>query len=177
MVVPIVLAVLAVLLFLVALRVDPHRSAVPAWSRRATRRFKHAVDPGLHVMLPFIDRIILVDMREQVVDVPPQEVITSDNVVVSVDAVIYYEATDPQRLVYNIANFQLAVTKLAQTNLRNVIGDMELDAAADLTRDDQHEAPRDPRRRYRQVGARAWSASRSSASILRPTSCSRCTTR
>ena len=68
-------------------------------------------------------------MREQVVDVPPQEVITSDNVIVSVDAVIYYEPTDPQRLVYNIANFILAVTKLAQTNLRNVIGDMQLDEA------------------------------------------------
>jgi regulator of protease activity HflC (stomatin/prohibitin superfamily) len=64
-----------------------------------------------------------------VVDVPPQEVITSDNVVVSVDAVVYYEATDPQRLVYNVANFYLAVTKLAQTNLRNVIGDMQLDQA------------------------------------------------
>jgi regulator of protease activity HflC (stomatin/prohibitin superfamily) len=68
-------------------------------------------------------------MREQVVDVPPQEVITSDNVVVSVDAVIYYEPTDPQRLIYNVANFILAVTKLAQTNLRNLIGDMQLDAA------------------------------------------------
>ncbi len=68
-------------------------------------------------------------MREQVVDVPPQEVITSDNVVVSVDAVIYYEPTDPQRLIYNVANFILAVTKLAQTNLRNVIGDMQLDEA------------------------------------------------
>jgi regulator of protease activity HflC (stomatin/prohibitin superfamily) len=68
-------------------------------------------------------------MREQVVDVPPQEVITSDNVVVSVDAVIYYEPTEPQRLVYNVANFMLAVTKLAQTNLRNVIGDMQLDEA------------------------------------------------
>ncbi len=75
------------------------------------------------------DKIRLVDMREQVVDVPPQEVITSDNVVVSVDAVVYYEPTDPQRLVYNVANFILAVTKLAQTNLRNVIGDMQLDQA------------------------------------------------
>jgi regulator of protease activity HflC (stomatin/prohibitin superfamily) len=68
-------------------------------------------------------------MREQVVDVPPQEVITSDNVVVSVDAVIYYEPTEPQRLVYNVANFMLAITKIAQTNLRNVIGDMQLDEA------------------------------------------------
>ena len=60
---------------------------------------------------------------------PPQEVITKDNVVVSVDAVIYYEPTDPQRLVYNVGNFILAVTKLAQTNLRNLIGDMQLDEA------------------------------------------------
>jgi regulator of protease activity HflC (stomatin/prohibitin superfamily) len=68
-------------------------------------------------------------MREQVVDVPPQEVITADNVVVSVDAVVYYEATDPQRLVYNVADFLTAITKLAQTNLRNLIGDLELDRA------------------------------------------------
>jgi regulator of protease activity HflC (stomatin/prohibitin superfamily) len=68
-------------------------------------------------------------MREQVIDVPPQEVITKDNVVVTVDAVIYYEATDPVKLTYNVGNFILAVTKLAQTNLRNVVGDLDLDAA------------------------------------------------
>jgi regulator of protease activity HflC (stomatin/prohibitin superfamily) len=68
-------------------------------------------------------------MREQVVDVPPQEVITKDNVVVTVDAVVYFQATDPVKLKYNVANFILAATKLAQTNLRNVIGDMDLDAA------------------------------------------------
>ncbi|MGH9050856.1 MAG: SPFH domain-containing protein [Acidimicrobiia bacterium] len=92
-------------------------------------RYKATVDPGLRLIVPFIDRLLKVDMREHVVDVPPQEVITSDNVVVSVDAVIYYEATDPQRLIYNVANFRLAVTKLAQTNLRNVVGDMQLDDA------------------------------------------------
>ena len=90
-------------------------------------KYKETKDPGLHLIVPFIQQLQKVDMREQVVDVPPQEVITSDNVVVSVDAVIYYEPTDPQRLVYNIANFIVAVTKLAQTNLRNVIGDMTLD--------------------------------------------------
>ena len=68
-------------------------------------------------------------MREQVIDVPPQEVITKDNVVVTVDAVIYFEATDPVKLKYNISNFVLAVTKLAQTNLRNVVGDLQLDEA------------------------------------------------
>jgi regulator of protease activity HflC (stomatin/prohibitin superfamily) len=92
-------------------------------------KYRVTVEPGLRTLIPFVDSIRRVDMREQVVDVPPQEVITSDNVVVSVDAVIYYEATDPQRLVYNVANFFLAITKLAQTNLRNVIGDMQLDQA------------------------------------------------
>lgn len=92
-------------------------------------KYKQTVDPGLHMILPFIQTMRLVDMREQVVDVPPQEVITSDNVVVSVDAVIYYEPSDPQRLIYNVANFLLAITKLAQTNLRNLVGDMELDSA------------------------------------------------
>jgi regulator of protease activity HflC (stomatin/prohibitin superfamily) len=92
-------------------------------------KYKATVDPGLRTIIPFVDFIRRIDMREQVVDVPPQEVITADNVVVSVDAVVYYEATDPQRLVYNVANFFMAITKLAQTNLRNVIGDMQLDQA------------------------------------------------
>ena len=92
-------------------------------------KYKATKDPGLQLILPFIDSMRLIDMREQVVDVPPQEVITADNVVVSVDAVVYYEATDPQRLVYNVADFFTAITKLAQTNLRNLIGDLELDRA------------------------------------------------
>ncbi len=92
-------------------------------------KYKATKDPGLNLILPFIETMQLIDMREQVVDVPPQEVITQDNVVVSVDAVVYYEATDPQRLVYNVADFFTAITKLAQTNLRNLIGDLELDKA------------------------------------------------
>ena len=92
-------------------------------------KYKTTRDPGLNLILPFIETMQLIDMREQVVDVPPQEVITADNVVVSVDAVVYYEATDPQRLVYNVADFFTAITKLAQTNLRNLIGDLELDRA------------------------------------------------
>lgn len=92
-------------------------------------KYKTTEEPGLRIILPFIETMQLIDMREQVVDVPPQEVITEDNVVVSVDAVVYYEATDPQRLVYNVADFFTAITKLAQTNLRNLIGDMELDRA------------------------------------------------
>lgn len=92
-------------------------------------RYKTTTDPGLKIIIPVLQSLIRVDMREQVVDVPPQEVITKDNVTVTVDAVIYYEPTDAQRLVYNVANFLMAITKLAQTNLRNVIGDMSLDQA------------------------------------------------
>ncbi|MCL1880445.1 MAG: SPFH/Band 7/PHB domain protein [Actinomycetia bacterium] len=90
-------------------------------------KFQSVWEPGLHLLVPFIDRVTKVDMRENVVDVPPQEVITKDNVAVTVDAVVYYEATDPFKLIYNVTNFYLAATKLAQTNLRNVIGEMSLD--------------------------------------------------
>ncbi len=90
-------------------------------------KYQKTFEPGLHIIIPFLDRVSKVDMRENVVDVPPQEVITKDNVVVTVDAVVYYEATDPVKLIYNVANFYLAATKLAQTNLRNVIGEMQLD--------------------------------------------------
>lgn len=90
-------------------------------------KYQRTADSGLHVIIPVIDKMTKVDMRENVVDVPPQEVITKDNVVVTVDAVVYYEATEPVKLVYNVANFYLAATKLAQTNLRNVIGEMQLD--------------------------------------------------
>ncbi len=90
-------------------------------------RYQRTVDSGLTVIVPFIERLVKVDMREQVVDVPPQAVITKDNVAVDVDAVVYYEVTDPVKVTYNVSNFYLAATKLAQTNLRNLVGDMALD--------------------------------------------------
>ena len=92
-------------------------------------KYTETNDPGLRLIFPLVDTMRLVDMREQVVVVPPQEVITKDNVAVTVDAVVYYEPTDPKRLLYNIQNFIMAVTKLAQTNLRNVVGEMSLDDA------------------------------------------------
>jgi regulator of protease activity HflC (stomatin/prohibitin superfamily) len=92
-------------------------------------RYHRTADPGLTWIIPLLDTLRKVDMREQVVDVQPQEVITKDNVVVTVDAIIYYEATDPVKLTYNVADFYSAATKLAQTNLRNVIGETELDQA------------------------------------------------
>ncbi|HYV58717.1 MAG TPA: SPFH domain-containing protein [Acidimicrobiia bacterium] len=125
----IVLAIVAFLLFVLAFTcikiVRPYQRGVV----ERLGRYKGTVDPGLRIIVPFVDRVHMVDMREQVVEVPPQEVITSDNVVVTVYAVVYHEATDAKRLMYNVANFELAVTKLAQTNLRNLIGDLDLDDA------------------------------------------------
>ncbi len=92
-------------------------------------KYQRTMDSGLVIIVPFIEKIRKVDMREQVVDVPPQEVITSDNVAVTMDAIVYYEATDPVKLLYNVANFYAAATKLAQTNLRNIVGEMALDAS------------------------------------------------
>ena len=90
-------------------------------------KYQRTIQPGLNFVVPFLDRIIKVDMREQVVDVPPQEVITQDNATVTVDAVIYFEITDPVKVLYNVAQFRLASVKLAQTNLRNLVGDLSLD--------------------------------------------------
>ncbi len=90
-------------------------------------KYQRTVGSGLTIILPIVDSITKVDMREQVVDVPPQAVITKDNVAVEVDAVVYYEITDPVKVKYNITDFYLAATKLAQTNLRNLVGDMALD--------------------------------------------------
>jgi len=90
-------------------------------------KYQRTVDSGLTIIIPFLERMTKVDMREQVVDVPPQDVITKDNVVVEVDAVVYYEITDPVMVKYNVKNFYLAATKLAQTNLRNLVGDLALD--------------------------------------------------
>ncbi|MFH1722624.1 MAG: SPFH domain-containing protein [Candidatus Altiarchaeota archaeon] len=90
-------------------------------------RYHRTATPGLSIILPFFDRMIFINMREHVVDVEPQEVITKDNVVVIVDAIIYYMVTDPMKVTYNIENFRIAATKLAKTNLRDLIGELELD--------------------------------------------------
>jgi len=90
-------------------------------------KYQRTLGSGLNLILPFFDSLMKVDMREIVLDVPPQLVITKDNVGVEVDCVIYCQVTDPVRSRYEITNYILAATKLAQTNIRNVIGEMELD--------------------------------------------------
>ncbi|MBT8215192.1 MAG: SPFH/Band 7/PHB domain protein [Acidimicrobiia bacterium] len=125
----IVIALIVLIVVYVALGLKIVRQYEQGLVERFGKYRQPTLDPGLHLIIPLIDRLRRVDMREIVVDVPPQEVITKDNVVVTVDAVVYYQATDPVKLVYNVQNFVLAATKLAQTNLRNVIGDLDLDDA------------------------------------------------
>ncbi len=91
-------------------------------------RYKETLDPGLRFLIPYMDSLkARIDMRETVIDIEPQPVITRDNVTVTVDAVIYYYVTEAKAVRYEVANFYAAISKLAQTNLRNVIGDMSLD--------------------------------------------------
>ncbi|MEM2118383.1 MAG: stomatin-like protein [Candidatus Bathyarchaeia archaeon] len=89
--------------------------------------YEKTVEPGLRFIIPFVQRMFRVNMREQVIDVPPQEIITEDNVVVTIDAIIYYQVIDPKRALYEVEDFELAIVKLAQTTLRNIVGEMSLD--------------------------------------------------
>ncbi|HLL67787.1 MAG TPA: SPFH domain-containing protein [Micromonosporaceae bacterium] len=93
-------------------------------------KYQRTLKPGLNLLLPFLDRVrTKVDMREQVVSFPPQPVITSDNLVVSIDTVLYFKVVDPVRATYEIANFLQAIEQLTVTTLRNVIGSFDLERA------------------------------------------------
>jgi regulator of protease activity HflC (stomatin/prohibitin superfamily) len=123
----VVLGIIAFVIFIIA---ATGLKIIRPWQKGLVERlgkYQRTAEAGLTLIIPFMERLIKIDMREQVVDVPPQSVITKDNVVVEVDAVVYYEVTDPIKVTYNVANFYAAATKLAQTNLRNLVGDLALD--------------------------------------------------
>ncbi|MFP3465373.1 SPFH domain-containing protein [Leifsonia sp. SIMBA_070] len=93
-------------------------------------RYHKTLNPGLNVVVPFIDKVRpLIDMREQVVSFPPQPVITEDNLVVSIDTVVYFQVTDARAATYEIANYLGAVEQLTTTTLRNVVGGLNLEQA------------------------------------------------
>jgi regulator of protease activity HflC (stomatin/prohibitin superfamily) len=99
-------------------------------------RYNRTLDAGLAVVIPFIDRLRpLIDLREQVVSFQPQPVITEDNLVVSIDSVIYFQVTEPKSATYEIADYIQAIEQLTVTTLRNVVGGMSLEAT--LTSRDQ----------------------------------------
>jgi regulator of protease activity HflC (stomatin/prohibitin superfamily) len=93
-------------------------------------KYKRTLSPGLNLLIPFVDAVrSKVDMREQVVSFPPQPVITSDNLVVSIDTVLYFKVVDSVRATYEISNFLQAIEQLTVTTLRNVIGSLDLERA------------------------------------------------
>src|SRR2546428_1240638 len=90
-------------------------------------RYRATADSGLTFLVPMIEDMVKVDMRERVINVEPQKVITKDNVMVTVDAVNHFRLSDPVKATFEVQNFAYAATTLAQTNLRNLIGDKSLD--------------------------------------------------
>ncbi|MGI8759724.1 MAG: SPFH domain-containing protein [Jatrophihabitantaceae bacterium] len=123
----IVIAVVALLVLARMVRIVPQaRAAVIERLGRYTR----TATPGLTLLVPFVDRMRpMIDLREQVVSFPPQPVITSDNLTVAIDSVIYFQVTDPRAATYEIQNYIQAVEQLTITTLRNVVGSLNLEQA------------------------------------------------
>jgi regulator of protease activity HflC (stomatin/prohibitin superfamily) len=132
----IVLLVVALLVLLVLARTIRIVPQARAGVVERFGRYSRTLNAGLAIVVPFIDRIReMVDLREQVVSFAPQPVITEDNVVVSIDTVIYFQVTEPKAATYEIANFIQGIEQLTVTTLRNVIGGLDLEAT--LTSRDQ----------------------------------------
>ncbi len=133
------LAIAAVLLLLVLVTLAKTVRIIPqarAGVVERLGRYSRTLAPGLSILVPFIDRLApLIDLREQVVSFPPQPVITEDNLVVSIDTVIYFQVTDPKAATYEIANYIHGVEQLTVTTLRNVVGGLNLEET--LTSRDQ----------------------------------------
>jgi regulator of protease activity HflC (stomatin/prohibitin superfamily) len=119
------LFVVAVIVVVKAIRVVPQQHA---WVVERLGRFYAVLEPGLNFVIPFVDRVAFRhDLREIPLDVPSQICITRDNTQLQVDGILYFQVTDPKLASYGSSNYVLAITQLAQTTLRSIIGRMELD--------------------------------------------------
>ena len=120
-----VLVVLVLVILSRSIRVVPQARAAIV---ERLGRYQRTLTPGLAVLMPFVDKVrATIDLREQVVSFPPQPVITSDNLTVNIDTVVYFQVTEPSRATYEIANYIQAVEQLTITTLRNVVGGMNLE--------------------------------------------------
>ncbi|NHA68959.1 SPFH domain-containing protein [Phycicoccus flavus] len=127
------LAVFAIIVLVRTIKIVPQQTALII---ERLGRYSRTLEGGIHFLVPFVDIVRAnIDLREQVVSFPPQPVITSDNLVVSIDTVIYYQVIDPKSAVYEIANFIQGIEQLTVTTLRNVIGSLDLEQT--LTSRDQ----------------------------------------
>ncbi|SKC52104.1 SPFH domain-containing protein [Okibacterium fritillariae] len=126
-VVGIVLVIFVLVVLFRSIRIIPQANAGVV---ERLGRYHKTLLPGLNLLVPFIDRVRpLIDLREQVVSFPPQPVITEDNLVVSIDTVVYFQVTDARAATYEIANYLGAVEQLTTTTLRNVVGGLNLEEA------------------------------------------------
>jgi len=120
-------AIFVIVILFRAIRIVPQATAGVV---ERLGKYHKTLSPGLNVLVPFIDRMRpLIDMREQVVSFPPQPVITEDNLVVSIDTVVYFQVTDARAATYEIRNYLGAVEQLTTTTLRNVVGGLNLEEA------------------------------------------------
>ncbi|GAB3046108.1 SPFH domain-containing protein [Parafrigoribacterium mesophilum] len=126
----IILAIIVIFVLVIlgrAIRIIPQATAGVV---ERLGKYHKTLLPGLNIVIPLIDRVRpLIDMREQVVSFPPQPVITEDNLVVSIDTVVYFQVTDARAATYEIANYLGAVEQLTTTTLRNVVGGLNLEEA------------------------------------------------
>ena len=133
LVIPLLLIIVAIIIVVRTVRIVPQQTAQIV---ERLGGYNKTLTAGLHFLIPFVDKVRAnIDLREQVVTFPPQPVITSDNLVVSIDTVIYYAVTDAKAAVYEIANFIQGIEQLTVTTLRNVIGSLDLEQT--LTSRDQ----------------------------------------
>jgi regulator of protease activity HflC (stomatin/prohibitin superfamily) len=125
MAVALVLAVIAGIFIIQTFKIVPQQHA---WVVERLGRYDRTLTPGLGLVIPFIDRVAYKhSLKEVPLDVPSQVCITKDNTQLQVDGIIYFQVTDPMRASYGASNYVVAITQLAQTLLRSVIGKMELD--------------------------------------------------
>ena len=119
--------VILVLIVVAAVLLGPHAARVRARRRVPARALLEGKGPGLVILIPVIQQMVRVDLRTVVIDVPPQDVISRDNVSVKVNAVVYFRVVDPQKAIIQVENYLKATSQLAQTTLRAVLGKHELD--------------------------------------------------